>query len=65
MNIKLFRATLSEWMNDYIDRCEEIAGREFDVWEIIKIMDYSIGFLCDSEMDEYITQALEFLGMYD
>lgn len=65
MDVKMFRATLSEWTNQYIDRCEEIAHREFDVWEIIKIMDYSIGYICNSEMEDYITQALEFLGMID
>ena len=65
MDVKMFRATLSEWTNNYIDRCEEIAGRQFDVWGIIKILDYSIGYICNKEMDDYITQALESLDMID
>ena len=61
----MLREGLSKWTNEFIDHCEKIAGRNFDDVEILKILDFAIGFLCGEEMDDYAKQALTQLGFID
>ena len=58
----MLRKGLSKWTDEFIDRCEEIAGRKFEDTEILLILDFAIGFLCGDEMSDYAEQTLSQLG---
>lgn len=61
----MLRQALSKWTNEFIDRCEVIAGRKFDDAEVLQILDFAIGFLCGKEMEDYARQTVEQLGYDD
>lgn len=55
----MLRKGLSEWTNKFIEICDEIAGRKLTDSEILLVMDYCIGFLCEKEdTRDYADQAL-------
>lgn len=61
----MLRQGLSKWTNEYIDRCEKIAGRKFSDTEILLVLDHAIGFLCGAEMEDYAEQTVQQLGFLD
>lgn len=50
---------LSNWTNEFLEKCEEVIGEEFSETDIVHLLDYAVGFGFTDDLEDLAKQTVE------
>lgn len=50
---------LSNWTNEFLEKCEEVISEELSETDIVHLLDYAVGFGFTDDLEDLAKQTVE------